>query len=226
MKPQTITAPSDQIREAFARWLAGLDQVRLVVLEGITKSGKTTIVDQPFVASDGSLSKNIGVDDFLPPSGTVSPEARFLDVLDHTRLLAAVKAALKSSHLVIVEGAIVRPVIESVVDALGSQSVRRVYLKRMSRTMSDYWACISECLSRTCSPLWRPDGYRQNSSIHSIASSPLVRRGLIFFIGIVLLACRVPRLMRAEFLRHMPRRNATGRLHAGGSRWMRSAVRA
>jgi hypothetical protein len=174
MKTQTITAPSDQVRDAFARWIAGLGQVRLVVLEGITKAGKTTIVEQSFVASDGSLSTNIRIDDFLPPSGTVSPEASFLDVLDRTGLLAAIRAALKSSHLVIVEGAIACPVIEPVVDALGSQSVRRVYLKRMSRTIPDYWADEDAIESH-----WPPTPFHRSIYQYHAAQKPWLDADLV-----------------------------------------------
>jgi hypothetical protein len=66
--PKTIRASSSDVRTAFAQWL-GVEfraGIKLVILEGLTSSGKTTLTKLPFDL-DGRLSTNIEMDDFLPP---------------------------------------------------------------------------------------------------------------------------------------------------------------
>ena len=66
---QTINIPSCKIRAAFEGWLQSECQsgARLIVLEGLTGSGKTTLSERPFSIGAGK-SVNIGIDQFCRQS--------------------------------------------------------------------------------------------------------------------------------------------------------------
>lgn len=67
---------------------------RLVVLEGLTCSGKTTLTKEPFIFG-GKQSNNIAIDGFL--SRPVPSETRYVDALDWGELTRAITTALASS---------------------------------------------------------------------------------------------------------------------------------
>jgi hypothetical protein len=54
--------------------------------------------------------------------------------------LKKLQSALGDQSLVILEGAIVWPVVEPIAAKLGVNGVRRVYLKRMASLIPDFWA--------------------------------------------------------------------------------------
>jgi hypothetical protein len=54
-------------------------------------------------------------------------------------LAAAMKASLAMSPVVIVQGAMVWPLVQGIVEEIGAARVRRVYLKRMKWSNPDRW---------------------------------------------------------------------------------------
>jgi hypothetical protein len=135
----TIQAPSFEVRAAFENWLAAEFQAgtKLVILEGLTASGKTTLTKLPFTL-ENRPSKSIAVDDFLPTS--VPDATHYLDAIDQSAMLREVEKALNEPSFVILEGAIVWPAAERLATKLGFNGVRRVYLKRMAHQIPEYWA--------------------------------------------------------------------------------------
>ena len=138
MSKQTIRASSSTIRDAFGRWLTAEHAigVRFIVLEGLMRSGKSTLTGQPFaLASRQSVS--IELDRFLRKP--VDPNTEYMTAIDVEAATKAVAEAYRTAPLVIVEGPIVSPVIEPVLLSIPSREVRRVYLKRLSSTHPDLW---------------------------------------------------------------------------------------
>lgn len=137
--PKIIRATSSEARTAFAHWLAVElpAGIKLVILEGLTASGKTTLTKLPFVLG-GRHSINIAMDSFLPQG--VEEGTPYLAALDQSAMLEAIQEALSDPATIILEGAIVRPAVASVISRLGVNGVRRVYLKRMAHSMPDFWA--------------------------------------------------------------------------------------
>jgi hypothetical protein len=134
---KTLLAQSTEIRAAFEQWLIENQRgVKLIAFEGIIGAGKLWITERPFDLNGGP-SKKIETDDFLRRS--VPPEMDYLDALDCTALLREIETAIQSSPLVIVQGAIVWPVITPMLDKIGSDAVRHVYLKKMMRQRPDIW---------------------------------------------------------------------------------------
>jgi chloramphenicol 3-O-phosphotransferase len=76
-----VRTQSSEIRDVFGRWLtaACAAGVRFVVLEGLMRSGKSCLTEQPF-ALGMSQSVNIELDGFLrkPAAGTAL-HRRFTD---------------------------------------------------------------------------------------------------------------------------------------------------
>jgi hypothetical protein len=138
---QNINIPSCKIRAAFEGWLQSecLSGARLIVLEGLTGSGKTTLSERPFSIGAGK-SVNIGIDQFcrqfIPLKGV-----RYFEAVDRAALRTAVRAALASaSPVVVVEGPVSWPLIARIAGAnLQRDCIRRVYLKRMMRLKPDLW---------------------------------------------------------------------------------------
>jgi hypothetical protein len=100
-------------------------------------SGKTTLTDQPFALGSSGQSVNIELDDFL--RRPVPPTTLYGDALDVPSLHATLNAALISSPLAVVQGAIAWPFVQTITAPLSAGSVRRVYLKRMMRNMPEFW---------------------------------------------------------------------------------------
>lgn len=135
--PAIIRVSSNEIRATFKRWLTdGEAGIRLVILEGLTNSGKTWLTMQPF-ALNTRHSVNIELDNFLErPVPKTTP---YVDAIDCAALDAALNAALSSSALVVLQGAIAWPLVQAAVATLGKDRVRRVYLKRMMWLKPDIW---------------------------------------------------------------------------------------
>jgi hypothetical protein len=135
---KTVRSLSAELRPVFEQWLAPECRAgaRLVVLEGLTKSGKTTLTKQPF-AVGARLSANVELDDFL--KRPVPETTAYVDAIDRRAVDAAMRGAIASTPLVIVQGAIAWPLVQPVATALGNNCIRRVYLKRMMRLKPDFW---------------------------------------------------------------------------------------
>lgn len=119
-------------RDVFAGWLdseaaAGL---RLVTLEGAMLAGKSTLTEQPFPRAV------VEVDSFIHHA---DPYRSFIDAVKRAPLIDAIRAALATSPLVVVEGAIVWPLRLAAATETPLQCVRRVYLKRMKWSEPDRW---------------------------------------------------------------------------------------
>jgi hypothetical protein len=135
---ETIQAPSSELRAAFEGWLASADRsgARLVVLEGLTNSGKSFLTQRPFLVDSGQ-SAIIEVDQFLrkPVPRTV----HYPDAIDRRGLQSAIRAALASAPIVVIEGPMAWPLVDEPMAEVGRDRVRRVYLKRMMRLKPDFW---------------------------------------------------------------------------------------
>jgi hypothetical protein len=137
--PKIIRASSSEVRAAFALWL-GVEfraGIKLVILEGMTSSGKTRLTNQPFIL-DGGPSTNIEMDDFLPPI-LLDDATPYLAAIDQAAMLEEVAKALREPSMVILQGAVVWPAVEAITARLGVNGVRRVYLKKMAHLMPDFW---------------------------------------------------------------------------------------
>jgi hypothetical protein len=134
---ETINIPSSELRAAFESWLVNAHRsgVRLVVLEGITNSGKSFLTERPFSVGSGQ-SANIEIDQFL--SKPVPPTVRYPDAINRAALQAALRSALASAPVVVIEGPMAWPLVEPIAE-IGRDRVRRVYLKRMMRLKPDFW---------------------------------------------------------------------------------------
>ena len=173
MKPATIRTSSAEIRTAFEQWLGLHRGLRLVILEGLTSSGKTTLTRQPF-AIEADVSVNIEVDEFLdrPVPGTTI----YVDAIDRPALDAAMESAIASSPLVVVQGAIAWPFAGPVATRLGKGCVGRVYLKRMRRLHPETWADEEYLVDRAW---WPPTEYHRSIYRYHAEQQPWVSADLI-----------------------------------------------
>jgi chloramphenicol 3-O-phosphotransferase len=173
--PKTIRTSSTKIRTAFGQWLAVEHRARaeLVVLEGLTLSGKTTLTKQPFILDDAP-SKNIEMDDFL--SASVNDATSYLDAIDRSSMLEELEKALREPALVILQGAIVWPAVETAVTKLDFKGVRRVYLKRMANSIPDYWEDEEWILDPA---LWSPTGLHRSIYKYHADERPWLKCDLI-----------------------------------------------
>jgi hypothetical protein len=136
---KVIRIASSQLRRAFANWLATECQsgARLIVLEGLTKAGKTTLTGRPFPIGAGR-SLNIEIDEFFPqdvPLKGVYPEA-----IDRPALQASLRAGLVSAApVVVIEGPMAWPLVQPIAE-VPLDCIRRVYLKRMRRLQPHVWS--------------------------------------------------------------------------------------
>jgi hypothetical protein len=136
--PRLIRIPSSGLRRAFARWLSTECRAgaRLIVLEGLTGSGKTTLTKRPFLV-DG---KNIEIDQFFPEDTFIPLGTTYLNAINQQSLHAQLRTALASAAPVVVaEGPMVWPLIELLADMPPRDHIRRVYLKRMMHLQPDIW---------------------------------------------------------------------------------------
>src|SRR5262245_60373347 len=92
--------------------------VRFIVLEGLTRSGKSTLTKQPFVLASRP-SADIELDQFL--RRPVDPDIEYMTAIDIEAAIRAVAEAYRTAPLVIIEGPIVSPVIEPVLLSIPSR---------------------------------------------------------------------------------------------------------
>ena len=129
---------SSEVRAEFERWLATECHAgaRLVVLEGLSYSGKSYLIGEPFILG-ARRSINIETDEFL--RRPVQTMTAYRDAIDLSALKATAEKSLGSSPLVVIQGVIGWPLVQSVASAVGLDRVRRVYLKRMRYLNPDIW---------------------------------------------------------------------------------------
>jgi hypothetical protein len=170
---QTIRASSSDVRAAFAQWL-GVEfraGIKLVILEGLTASGKTTLTKMPFDL-DGIQSTNIEMDGFLPPR-LEDDAMTYIAAIDRLTMLPRIEKALSEPSLVIIQGAIVWPLVESVAFRV---NVRRVYLKRMMHLLPDFWADEDFILEPE---YWPPTGFHRSIYKYHEEQRPWLKCDLI-----------------------------------------------
>ena len=94
------------------------------------------------------------MDDFLPLS--LQAATPYLAAVDQAAMLAKVESAISEPPLIILQGAIVWPAVESIT---AGANVRRVYLKRMMHLLPDFWTDEDCILDREC---WPPTGFHRS----------------------------------------------------------------
>jgi len=169
----TIRGSSSEVRTAFADWLSVEFRggVKLVILEGLTASGKTTLTKQPFII-DGRPSTNLEMDDFLPLS-LPNAATPYLAAIDQAAMLAEVENAMSEPPLVILQGAIVWPAVKPIT---AGANVRRVYLKRMMHVLPDCWVDEDCILDREC---WPPTGFHRSIYRYHALQQPWLKCDLM-----------------------------------------------
>jgi hypothetical protein len=122
-----------EIRPQFAEWLSDAERegVRLIVLEGLTGSGKTSLAESFFpwlscIYADDHLTRGMANSSW---SAMYRMEGAALEV----------GTSLREPLLTLFEGAIAWPTVEPL---LGVVELRRVYIKRMQ--FPGFWADESE----------------------------------------------------------------------------------
>src|SRR5262245_38050280 len=122
---ETVTSPN--IRAVFENWLADECQsgVRLIVLEGLSQSGKSHLTEQAF-AVGARRSTNIEIDGFL--RAPVPLTVRYPDAIDRAALQAALEKALAlPMSIVVIEGPMAWPLVEPIsTRVLARDGIRRV----------------------------------------------------------------------------------------------------
>ena len=120
---------------------------RIVVLEGAMMSGKSCLTKEP-LALGSRQSVNIEVDGLARQAGNEG----YIAAVRRDTLDAAIRDGLAASPTVIVQGAIVWPLVQGVVGEISLGAVRRVYLKRMKRTTPDHWRDARQFLEPSALP--------------------------------------------------------------------------
>jgi len=133
-----IRCQSADVLPAFARWVTAESAggVRLIVLEGAMLSGKFSLTNEP-ISLDERQTTSIEVDHFVRDDA--DNDQGYLDNVMRVPLAAAIQGGLATSPIVIVEGAMVWPLVQGIIEKIGSGRVRRVYLKRMKWSDPDRW---------------------------------------------------------------------------------------
>jgi hypothetical protein len=121
-KIRVIRCSSADIHSIFEDWVASerAAGARLVVLEGAMGSGKSDLTKEPIVVGDRQ-SANIEVDHFARGA---SNDQGYLSSVKRVPLAAAMKASLAMSPVVIVQGAMVWPFVQGIVEEIGAARVR------------------------------------------------------------------------------------------------------
>jgi len=136
-KQQVIRADSSDIRRKFEQWLAqewGAG-ARLVIVEGLMKSGKSTLTKEPIILFD-KRSRTIELDHFL--RRPVNPDTEYMAAIDIEAATSAIRQAMTAA-MVIAEGPLAWPVTQRARKEVPPRTVRRVYLKRMAPRNPDDW---------------------------------------------------------------------------------------
>jgi hypothetical protein len=141
---RVIRCSSTDIRSIFEGWVASASAAgaRLIVLEGAMGSGKSCLTKEPIILGDRQ-SANVHVDHFIH---NASNDEGYIDGVKPVPLAAAVQAGLATSPIIIVEGAVVWPLVQNIVDKISAARVRRAYLKRMKWSNPDRWHDASQFL--------------------------------------------------------------------------------
>jgi hypothetical protein len=136
-KQQVIRADSSEIRHKFEQWLAQEwgSGARLVIVEGLMKSGKSTLTKEPIVLFD-KRSRIIELDYFL--RRPVNPDTEYMAAVDIEAATSAIRQAMTAA-MVIAEGPMAWPVTQRAREDMPPSAVRRVYLKRMAARNPDDW---------------------------------------------------------------------------------------
>jgi hypothetical protein len=134
---QVIRADSSDIRHKFEQWLAQewKSGARLVIVEGLMKSGKSTLTKEPMVLFD-KRSRSIELDQFL--RRPVNPDTEYMGAIDIDAATSAISNAMTAA-MVITEGPMAWPVTQRAREEVPPSAVRRVYLKRMAPRNSADW---------------------------------------------------------------------------------------
>jgi hypothetical protein len=135
---QILRANSSDIQDVFKRWVTREWAIggRLLILEGLMKSGKSMLTKHP-VALGARQSTNIELDKFL--RAPVNPDTAYMDAMDIDAATAAIRRAIATAPLVIAEGPMAWPVTDRAREGAPADAVRRVYLKRMAPRNPDDW---------------------------------------------------------------------------------------
>jgi hypothetical protein len=91
-------------------------------------------------------------------------------------LRAAIDAAVVSSPLVVVQGAIAWPIVQPAMVTLSKVRIRRVYLKRMMRSRPEFWQDEDAILDPE---LWPPTDYHRSIYRYHADQQPWLMAELI-----------------------------------------------
>jgi hypothetical protein len=132
-----IRCQTTDVLAAFERWLKAKSAAgaRLIVLEGAMMSGKSCLTKDPFTLGDRQTT-SIEVGHFARGANNAQG---YLDNVRRAPLAAAIEDGLATSPIVIVQGAMVWPLVQGIVEEIGAGRIRRVYLKRMKWSDPDRW---------------------------------------------------------------------------------------
>lgn len=170
---EIIRADSSDIRAAFEQWVQRewANGARLVVLEGLMQSGKSFLTDKP-VMLDGRPSENIELDQFVPRE--TNPDIEYMAAIDIEIATAATRQAMETAPLVIAEGPMAWPVTEVVREGMPANSIRRVYLKRMSARNPDDWEDFE-----FAQEMPRPTAYGRSIDRYHVTEQPWLLADLV-----------------------------------------------
>jgi hypothetical protein len=127
LKPQTvIRCQSADVLAAFERWLTAesAGDIRLVILEGPMRSGKSCLTKEPIILEERQTT-SIEVDHFVQDRDEADNDQGYLDNVKRVPLAAAIQAGLATSPIVIVEEAVVWPLVQGIIEEIGSGRVQR-----------------------------------------------------------------------------------------------------
>jgi hypothetical protein len=128
---------SADIQSIFEDWVASESAAgaRLIILEGAMMSGKSYLTKEPLTLGSRQSVSIVEVDGVTRQTDNEGYGAAVRrDALDD-----AIRDGLAASPTVIVQGAIVWPLVQAVASEIGLAAVRRVYLKRMKHSRPDHW---------------------------------------------------------------------------------------
>jgi hypothetical protein len=172
-KQETIHTDSSDITAAFEQWIQceWANGARLVVLEGLMQSGKSFLTDKP-VTLDGRPSATIELDKYVPQD--TNPDTEYAAAIDIEAVTAAMRQALEIAPLVVAEGPMAWPVTEIIREGMPANSVRRVYLKRMSPRNPDEWEHLE-----FAQKMPRPTAYGRSINRYHVTERPWLFADLI-----------------------------------------------
>lgn len=100
--------------------------MRLIVLEGLTGSGKTTLAGRPF-SIKGKRSLNVEIDQFFPEDTPIPSQSTYLAAINQQDLQVRLRTALASTApIVVAEGPMAWPLIKPIADVLRDRTRRAI----------------------------------------------------------------------------------------------------